>query len=1040
MGERDQLLRDYLSAVRRALTRRELWVLAVDLALLIGGSAVLLIGLVGWTLRGDLGAAMGLPTAAAGAAALAVARLRALRRHARSPLSVARAIAGARGPLRARATADEHEHDAILRHELLGATELAVALELDGDAGPRSPELAARYTERLGAATLDLDPRLATARRARVPRMLAAVVLAASLGGLAASEVGARGLELLLNSEDGRPPAPPRPVWSSLELELDYPAHTRRATRRVPNPSGTLRVPAGTRVGLDMVIAEPAAAVRVVLTYDGTELAAAPAPEVIELEATGDQGDDALRYRGEVVVRGAGSWVVALLDRGDDDDARALRVADRRSPAMRLELEADAAPEVELAPLPAEQREASETDRVELRFLARDDFGLSGAELVYEFAVDPNDPTAEPERRRLVIGEAPRRARSWRERYSWDLSAIPLEDRSRVSYWIEVRDNDPGLGLGATVDGERGKVGASARQQLFVRDDEAEHAANIRDLQALRDAAVDLLAARLTSEAFSSGRERGRALEGARELHQQAAMLLTLLAASVDALAMDTMVAERDVTTLAAIHARLLELHRREAELHATVPPDAELKGDAKLAKLLAELERHNKREVSQLEDEIIRLDDLVDGQIIARIEALVARLQASQQKLVEKLEQLAAGDESVRPAVEQLEQRIREDLRRVQEARAQLRKEVGDEWMNVDAFKAMQARMRSQALLEQLRRGDVDGALEQAREGLEAIRRMRDELQRHGADEPTPALSEEDRKRMQLLRELSRLQDEQTGVRGQTRRLYDRWRESVAPRRAEDEARADAGRRAKRLRERLDAINDARLSREGRAAWEDAREALRELEQAAAAEGGEPGEAPSQLELFEAARAAAEATARAQRGAEAKEAEGRALQELARETEALRRRLREPLPDADETLTPEQIDELTQLAQRQQALRERSQRLGRDPMADILPEAGRTGLQQAEDGMNRARQSLDDAALEGALSGEQRARQGIQRAIDSLRDSSPPPPPQSSSGDASTEAERDRSLRDQVVEAMREGDRDGFDDDTKRYYEELLR
>ena len=43
---------------------------------------------------------------------------------------------------------------------------------------------------------------------------------------------------------------------------------------------------------------------------------------------------------------------------------------------------------------------------------------------------------------------------------------------------------------------------------------------------------------------------------------------------------------------------------------------------------------------------------------------------------------------------------------------------------------------------------------------------------------------------------------------------------------------------------------------------------------------------------------------------------------------------------------------------------------------------------------------------------------------------------------DSSTEAERDRSLRDEVVEAMRDGgDRDDrLDDSVKRYYEELLR
>lgn len=95
--------------------------------------------------------------------------------------------------------------------------------------------------------------------------------------------------------------------------------------------------------------------------------------------------------------------------------------------------------------------------------------------------------------------------------------------------------------------------------------------------------------------------------------------------------------------------------------------------------------------------------------------------------------------------------------------------------------------------------------------------------------------------------------------------------------------------------------------------------------------------------------------------------------------------------------------------------------------------------MQSADQAMREAGDALDEAALEGALSEEDRAWQSIQRAIDSLRQSTPPPPP-SSEGESSTEAERDRSLRDQVVEAMREGDRDGFDADTKRYYEELLR
>lgn len=1015
-----RLLHDYLAVVRRIEVQRGC------LRMLVGGSALactwttLVVGAVAWTLRGDLGRSIG-PVVGGlllvGGALLATRRLLA---RTRTPMALAQALARTPGPLRRpRADARERARDEVLRHELLGATEIWQALDADRElATIGSPELAAAYVERLGHATLDLDPRLALAKPRWSTWLASLVASVAALGLLAISEPGAHALTLLEAGVDGRPLPPPTPLWSALELELDYPDHTRRPTRRVANPSGALRVPAGTLVRFDMIASDPeTTAIRIVFVLDATELSAASEPVVALLEP-----DTTGHHVGELRVRGAGTWTAVVVDEADAEDPRAAL----RSPPMRLELEPDAMPEVELQPLPESQRQANETTAVELRFTARDDFAVVRAELVYELG--------EGEQHRLPAGEAPGGAsRSWKHRHTWDLSSIPLEQRSELVYWIEVRDNDPGLGLTPLPDGP-GKVAASARQRLEVHDDEAEHAGNIRDLMAIRDAAIDLLAARLITRAFDPASEDGelRRLGQARTIHQASAGLLTMIAAAVDSLALDTMVEEREVETLASIHARLLELHRQESELHDRLPPQTEFERPEDVDPVLRELGRHNPREITQLEDEIIRLDDLVDAQIIERVEALVARLEASQRKLVDKLEQLAAGDESVRPEIEQLEQRIREDTQRLQEARSQLRKELGDEWMNLDAFKAMEARMRNQALLERLRRGDVEGALEQAREGLDAIAKMRADVQRSGAESPI-AMSEEDRKRMKLLRELGRLQDEQAGLRADTRALREQWRDAVGEREADPDAVEQAGKDATKLREELDAINDARLSREGRRGWEDAREALQKLE--AAAEDGQA----SQLELYEAARAAADALERAEAGSEASEAEGKRLRELGKRAERLSDRLGEPLPKPGEVLDADAQGRIERLAEAQQGLRERAERLLDDPAAEVLPQAGRQAMRSADRGMERARDRLDRGSLEDALRGEESAWQGLQRAIDSLRQSSSPPPA-SAGGDASTEAERDRSLRDQVVEAMREGDLDEFDEDTKRYYEELLR
>jgi hypothetical protein len=1015
-------LHDYLAAVRRVEVQRGSARLLLGGLALTCGWAALVVGAVAWSLRGDLGRSLGPGIGGALLVCGVFVGVRTLFARTRSPLALARAIARTPGPLRGRAfDSRERTRDEVLRHELLGATELWQAIELEREADMLgSPELAAAYVERLGQSTFDLDPRFALAKPLWSSWIAVSLATLLAFGLLVTSERGAHALTLLEAGIDGRPLPPPTPVWSALELELDYPEHTRRPDRRVANPSGALRMPAGTRVRFDMLASDPEVSqIRVVLVHDATELSRAAEPEVHTLSP-----DDTGHFRGELTVRAAGTWTAVVTD-DEDEDARTAP----RSPPMRLELEPDSPPEVELQPLPESQREASETDHVELRFAARDDFGVVEAELVYELA--------EGERHRLPAGEAPgRAARNWRHRYTWDLSTIPLEQRSELVYWIEVRDNDPGLGL-VPLPGGPGKIAASARQRLTVHDDEAEHASNIRDLMAIRDTAVDLLAARLTTTAFESDNEDGelRRLSQARQIHEAAATLLTMIAGAVDALALDTMVDEREVETLASIHARLLELHREEIELHDRLPPQAELERSEDIDPLLRELARHNPREVTQLEDEIIRLDDLVDGEIIKRVEALVARLEASQRKLVEKLEQLAAGDESVRPEIEQLEQRIREDMQRLQDARSQLRKELGDEWMNLDAFKAMEARLRNQALLERLRRGDVEGALEQAREGLDAIAKMRSQVQKQSAESPV-ALSEEDRKRMKLLRELGRLQDEQTGLRADTRALREQWRDAVGDRQADPDAVEQAARDAAKLREDLDAINDARLSRAGRRAWEDAREALQRLE--AAAQDGQA----SELELFEAAREAADALEQAGAGAESDESEGKRLGELGRRAERLSQRLGEPLPGPGEVLDEAGRERLEQLAEAQQGLRERAERLRDDSAADILPPQGRQAMQSADRGMQRAHDRLDEPAdpmLDEALRGEESAWQGLQRAIDSLRQSSPPPP-SGASGESSTEADRDRSLRDQVVEAMREGDRDGFDEDTKRYYEELLR
>ncbi len=1019
----------FLVSASRSATLRTAGAGLFDAALIACTSAGVGAWLAGWTARGDLVAPLAL-----GAASVVLlgwvgrSALRAWRAHGR-PMRTAGSIARHRGPLGNDGPAHTAA-DRSLRHEILGAMELANGADV------RSPELAAAYVDDVARRVRHprIDPALALPRPRWRPRAAASVLVGALAISCVVAPTAVGGLALLLSAHDGRPPAPPEPAWSSLTLELRYPDHTRRPPRIVPNPSGALRVVAGTEVTLTLEAWRPAAEARAVLNYDPSAELEHPEPEVVELTAlptdpNNPKATAGLRFKGQFVARGSGTWTVVLLDEPDaSDDAR-------HSPPMPLVLEPDRAPDVELLPLPAAQREVSEQQSVDVRFVARDDFGLASAALVYQM---PDGTT-----HRLDAGTPTASNRAWRQRYTWDLASVPIEARSEVLYWVEVRDNDPGLGLIPLID-PPGKMTRSATMSLVVQDDEAEHAANIVKIAELRDRAVDLLASRMTTRAFEDAPTDLTGVliplpvqaAGARELLGGGGQLLAMLAQSIDSLSVDTLTHERDVAILTKVHQRLKTLYDEELALHATMPTGLARRDPDATQAALAKLGKHNVEQITQLEDEIIRIDDLVDGQVIERLEALVARLEATQRKLVDLLEQLKAGDTSARAQIEQLEQRRRDDLRRIAEARAMLREELDPEFMNLDAFKALEDMKKQEQISEMLRQGKTDEALEAAKGQLGEVQKLRDAVQEKigQPQSEAPALSEEERQRMELLRELSRLQDEESSVRSQTRELEEAYRSKVEAQASDEADRKDAGDRARALRESLEEINDARLGRDARRGLEDARAGLERLEDIAKRED------TTQLALDDAARAAAEGLDRAQAGSEASEREGKAMRQASKKAQALRTKTRQPLPGTSEVLDATQQAKLKELEGRQEGLRTRASTLMESDNAKLLPKEGRGAMRDADGSMERSADELGNEGTERALDAQNGAWNALQRAIDSLRQGPPPPPPQGGSDNASTETERDRSLRDALMEAMKEKSPDGYDAPVKRYYEELLR
>ena len=993
--------------------RKTVWGAGLEIFNAIGLTVVLAGAYAAATMRGDLARSLG---AALACGFLVFFVSRAIERHQRcaaTPLRAARTLVK---PLR------DGGHPDLAR-DLVAAAETIHALRMDEVRGSRAlGEAFLRQVEvALGP---DWEPlaRLIFPRRPPRSRALALAVVAV-LAVAIGSPVWRVGYARSLHGMDQSPLPEPSVVWSDLEFHLTYPPHTQRPNKTLRNPTGPLKVPAGTRVEL---------------SFSPREAFAHAWAEWIpttERSLGGESDDDLItsnslsldssgKWTGQWRVRTDGMWRVFLSQVPSPQRRRGAR-----SPWMKMNVDADDSPEVQLSARVQRSDEATNVGRVEIPFTVRDDFGLLKIELVYE--------TGEGDVFRLPIKGLQPGKKRWRKRYTWDLATIPIDRRGEVVWWIEARDNDPGLGSRGALD-PPGKVGRSSLQQLKIRDEEAEHLANLQSLQQLREACVDRLADRLVTTAFHTDGDVAPQIrvKSVRTMLQATELLLASMTALVERLALDTRVRARDVETLGEIQQRIAARFRSQQEVLSAVPPSTVDAKATVLRRALTGLRRQHAPMVTTFEDEIIRIDDLVDAEVLRRFERLLARLETSQRRLAELLAMLVAGDTSVLPEVELLRARIRRDTAALNEARALLKREIGGDFMNTEALAGMLRRMEALTIDQKISDGDYQGALQQAQETLESLRESGDATRERLGDGEQEAsqLSEEEKARIRLLRTLSRLHDEQSRLEQQTRLLDAHWREraqETASKRLEKTLRTK--RRA--AERRLKKINDARLSRPGRVGYEDAEIALETLEARLRAAEGSP-----LLSLLDQTRALERAARLAMDGAGEDDTEHTALRRVARLAGDMAAAVRAELPNPRQKLLPKDVEAIGETTESQLGLRERATDVFDTPDSEVLPSEGADALRDAIQAMKRARESLDRPWLDDGAERMSKSKDDLQRAMDSLRNRQPPPPQSSSSSDASTEGSRRAGLRKAVLDAMRTREDDHEDHPVSRFYEELLR
>jgi hypothetical protein len=940
--------------------------------------------------------------------------------------------------------------------------------------GRRAPGLASDLLSAVELGGFDPDDSAARPRRGEFsPALVVALTrsTAARLDGMAADEIVSRGplwrpvrasavaalfaaLVLLVapsrlasgwRAMVAEPPPPGRfggadpsamPLVGDLEVTLRYPAYTRREQTVLSNASGELRVVPGTRVRLDTTALAPAVAAWVAFDDHGDKLL----PLEVSLGQLG----------GEFLVRAPLKYRFLL----QGADGKRLVEASPRS----IEIEPDTVPRVELY-APADELDVTGLKRVELAYTTEDDYGLTRADLVWD------GPDGKPRRMPLELpqGEGDAPLRSAQNKLFWDLADVPIQPGVKISYHVEVFDNDEVSGP---------KAGVSRSYTLRVLSARERHERLIELQRELFEKMVKGLGGRLVVDPAD-----GAAHEA---LHRDASGVVVELGTAVAALGNDPMAAKQIIRTLGDMRGRLDKLVRREARLikrvsprgdptaeEPIVEPGAEQPGDpagrARLpAALASQLAASDRAHVTELEEDVLALADWLDRQDIENLLAINDEIKSHRERL-DKLfaEYKRTGSPEIKAEIERELRALEQRLAELERRSGRMPADVLDQFVNAEAMQGKETVDCLAEVRKLFAAGDVEAAQRKMREcagdmdeAASALEKSLDELR-------GDKFSEQQKKFEELRSEIADLAGDQSQIADEADEVQRRYAEQAKDlmREAMEKNKAELEELLARLRRRVNQVPEAGLGQFVEEEMSAARARLDDLERLLGE--GDLAEALAMAREAEAGLETVESELEA-----AIEEDGRSFRKIGeRGLEAVQRampvarklvaELEKATPAPSRILGSEDLDKLERLARRQQALQQRAEKLSErsrgmaeelpgesgQRMAERLGEAGqkmgRAGQRMKARDPSGARQEAREAAEKLAQANKEAqgaARQQEQAGRSGLRDE----PIRIPGADEYRAPER---FREDILDAMKKDEGPSpYRDMVKRYYEELIR
>lgn len=797
------------------------------------------------------------------------------------------------------------------------------------------------------------------------------------------------------------------PLVGDLEAVLEYPAYSGRPEHRMPSSSGDLRGLPGTKVTLRARVLVPARAVELVI--EGADNSQQKIPATLE----GDQLVARLAITNSARYRFA---VTAPYG------TRSIETTPRA-----IEAEPDQAPVVQLM-APADPLDVTNLRRVELAYVIEDDFGLTAAELVWEGGKD---------RGRKAIQLPPVGART-QGKMVWDIAEVQLPTSAsggEVRYWIEAKDND-------NVDGAN--VGRSREMHLRVVSPRERHEETLGRHQEVAEKVLKNLAARLT---FSGDDATAREALG-QKLRETVVELGSVHAAF-----------EKDPHASDAMRKALGQMRDR---LERLVNMESKIVPKGKVA-LKGAYAFFDTRLIGELEDDTIVLADWLDRERMEGLLDVSDEIAAHQKRLADLLAQYQRTKDA------RLLDEIEREMKALDRAFAELDKhrrgmpeDVLDQYVNKSAVQPQQG----SSCLDEVRKLVRAGQLPQAQSKLEQCRQQQDKaasaLEGSLANLRGDKFSEEQKKLDEVMNELADVAKDQDDIAAEANRLFESYAEK-ADEVAKDhrrEASKKVGALVEKLRRRLKDIDDGGLTPFAKEELDIVERRLADVEHMV-----DDGDLAEALGMAHQAKQsldtiAGELEAAIEDDPKSKWADATqdALDGIERATPVAKELIAELqalAPRPDQIMSADDLRALERLRRREAMTRERTKRLGErtKQLSNDLPGDAGPELVKRLGGAATQMGSADERMKAKDPSGTREATRAAADALAKARDRARSAARQAQEGTSvgeepikipgADEYRAPERFREDLLEAMKKKGTvapDGYDEQIKRYYEDLIK